>query len=114
KNLDAILLEAGTGLGMLSRESIFLVVLPLSVPVTMFGVRLATVYLIGCVTLASCIGAGGLGDYIVSGLSLYQTEFIIAGAIPVTILALFTDLFLGKVEEWVTPNGLNGVNKAKS
>ncbi|HLR10163.1 MAG TPA: ABC transporter permease [Sporosarcina sp.] len=114
KNVDPNLLEAGKGMGMTSRERIFLVELPLSVPVIMAGVRLATVYLIGWATLASYIGAGGLGDYIFSGLNLYQTEFIIAGAIPVTILALFTDLFLGKVEEWVTPNGLNGVNKAKS
>lgn len=113
KGVDANLIEAGRGMGMTTMERIFLVELPMSTPVIMAGVRLATVYLIGWATLASYIGAGGLGDYIFSGLNLYQTEFIIAGAIPVTILALFTDLFLGKVEEWVTPNGLNKLKKAK-
>lgn len=113
KGVDANLIEAGRGMGMTTKERILLVELPMSTPVIMAGVRLATVYLIGWATLASYIGAGGLGDYIFSGLNLYQTEFIIAGAIPVTILALLTDLILGKVEEWVTPNGLNELKKAK-
>lgn len=113
KNVDPNLLEAGKGMGMSSWERILFVELPLSIPIIMAGVRLATVYLIGWATLASYIGAGGLGDYIFSGLNLYQTEFIIAGAIPVTILALLTDRFLGKVEEWVTPNGLTALKKAK-
>lgn len=113
KGVDNNLVEAGRGMGMTTKERILLVELPMSTPVIMAGVRLATVYLIGWATLASYIGAGGLGDYIFSGLNLYQTEFIIAGAIPVTILALLTDLILGKVEEWVTPNGLNELKKAK-
>lgn len=113
KNVDPNLLEAGKGMGMNSWERILFVELPLSIPIIMAGVRLATVYLIGWATLASYIGAGGLGDYIFSGLNLYQTEFIIAGAVPVTILALLTDRFLGKVEDWVTPNGLTALKKAK-
>ena len=72
----------------------------------MSGIRLATVFLIGWATLASYIGAGGLGDYIFSGMNLYKPEYILAGAIPVTLLALVTDLFLGKVETWVTPKGI--------
>jgi len=103
------LLEAGRGMGMTNWERIWHVELPLAIPVIMAGIRLSTVYLIGWATLASYIGAGGLGDYIFSGLNLYQTEFILAGAIPVTILALLTDLFLGKVENWVTPKGLKKV-----
>ncbi|RDW19995.1 choline ABC transporter permease [Oceanobacillus arenosus] len=100
------LLEVGKGMGMTNWERIVQVELPLAVPVIMAGIRLSTVYLIGWATLASYIGAGGLGDYIFSGLNLYQTEFILAGAIPVTILALLTDLLLGKVEDWVTPTGM--------
>ncbi|WAA12908.1 ABC transporter permease [Fervidibacillus halotolerans] len=100
------LLEAGLGMGMTEWEKIRLVELPLAMPVIMAGIRLSTVFLIGWATLASYIGAGGLGDYIFSGLNLYKPEFILAGAIPVTILALITDLFLNKVEQWVTPKGI--------
>lgn len=100
------LIEAGIGMGMTEWERIRLVELPLATPVIMSGIRLATVFLIGWATLASYIGAGGLGDYIFSGMNLYKPEFILAGAIPVTLLALVTDLFLGKVETWVTPKGI--------
>jgi osmoprotectant transport system permease protein len=65
--------------------------------------------LIGWATLASFVGAGGLGDYIFSGLNLYQTEYIIAGAIPVTILALVVDLLFSKIEGLVTLKGIKEV-----
>ncbi|MCM3587459.1 ABC transporter permease [Mesobacillus maritimus] len=106
------LLEAGRGMGMTGWEQVRYVEIPLAIPVIMAGIRLTTVYLIGWATLASYIGAGGLGDYIFSGMSLYQTEFILAGAIPVTLLALLTDLLLGKVENWVTPTGLKKLKEA--
>ncbi|RHW31521.1 ABC transporter permease [Neobacillus notoginsengisoli] len=111
--LNHDLLEAGRGMGMTGWERIMYVELPLSIPVIMTGIRLSTVYLIGWATLASYIGAGGLGDYIFSGLNLYQAEFIIAGAVPVTILALLTDLLLGKVESLATPTGIKKVKEAK-
>ena len=106
------LLEAGRGMGMTGWERVRLVEIPLAIPVIMAGIRLTTVYLIGWATLASYIGAGGLGDYIFSGMTLYQTEFILAGAIPVTLLALLADFLLGKIENWVTPTGMEKVKEA--
>ncbi|MCM3570295.1 ABC transporter permease [Neobacillus mesonae] len=106
------LLEAGRGMGMTGWERIRYVEVPLAIPVIMAGIRLSVVYLIGWATLASFIGGGGLGDYIFSGLNLYQPEFIIAGAVPVTVLALLTDLLLGKVENWVTPKGMKKMRQA--
>ncbi|MBD7937807.1 MULTISPECIES: ABC transporter permease [Cytobacillus] len=106
KDVNKSLLEAGRGMGMTGWERIRYVELPLSIPVIMAGIRVSTVYLIGWATLAAFIGAGGLGDFIFSGLNLYQTEFIIAGAIPVTILALIVDLILGKLEYKVTPKSM--------
>ncbi|APT45259.1 ABC transporter permease [Bacillus safensis] len=105
------LLESGKGIGMTTWEQIRLVELPLAVPVIMAGVRTSTIYLIGWTTLAAFIGGGGLGDYILIGLQLYQPEFIIAGAIPVTILAVIIDLSLMKLEKKVTPEGLKGLKE---
>ncbi|AKC67409.1 ABC transporter permease [Bacillus altitudinis] len=105
------LLESGKGIGMTTWEQIRLVELPLAVPVIMAGVRTSTIYLIGWTTLAAFIGGGGLGDYILIGLQLYQPEYIIAGAIPVTILAVIIDLTLMKVEKKVTPEGLKGLKE---
>ncbi|MEK5522822.1 ABC transporter permease [Heyndrickxia sp. FSL W8-0423] len=112
KGIERNLLEAGRGMGMTGWERIRYVEIPLAIPVIMAGIRLSTVYLIGWATLAAFIGAGGLGDYIFSGLNLYQTEFIIAGAIPVTILALLVDLLLGKLENWATPKGIRKLEQA--
>lgn len=112
KGVNKDLLEAGRGMGMTGWERVRLVEIPLAIPVIMAGIRLTTVYLIGWATLASYIGAGGLGDYIFSGMTLYQTEFILAGAIPVTLLALLADFLLGKIENWVTPTGMEKVKEA--
>ncbi|MBA9025303.1 ABC transporter permease [Peribacillus huizhouensis] len=106
------LLEAGRGMGMTGWERIRYVEVPLAIPIIMAGIRLSTVYLIGWATLAAYIGAGGLGDYIFSGLNLYQAEFIVAGAVPVTILALLVDLLLGRIEEKVTPKGIRKMKEA--
>ena len=112
KGVNKRLLEAGRGMGMTGWERVRLVEIPLAIPVIMAGIRLTTVYLIGWATLAAYIGAGGLGDYIFSGMTLYQTEFILAGAIPVTLLALLADFLLGKIENWVTPTGMEKVKEA--
>lgn len=109
--LDRNLLEAAQAMGMNSIEKVIHVELPLAIPVIMSGIRISTVYLIGWATLAAFIGGGGLGDYIFTGLNLYQVEYIVAGAIPVTILALLTDLFLGKLEKMVTPTGMKKLHE---
>ncbi|OCI08043.1 choline ABC transporter permease [Bacillus paralicheniformis] len=106
KGVNQNLLESGKGIGMTAWEQIRLIELPLSVPVIMAGIRTSTVYLIGWATLAAFIGGGGLGDYIFIGLNLYQPEYIIAGAVPVTILAIVIDYMLSKTEDKVTPQGL--------
>src|SRR5699024_438003 len=106
QSLNKDLLEAGRGMGMTMWERISMVEFPLAIPVIMAGIRVSTVYLIGWATLAAYVGAGGLGDFIFDGLNLFKTEFILAGAIPTTILAMLTDYFLGRVETKLTPKGI--------
>ncbi|MBO0422869.1 glycine betaine/carnitine/choline ABC transporter permease [Enterococcus sp. DIV0840] len=98
--------DAAKGMGMTNVQSIFMVELPIAMPTIMAGIRLAAVYVIAWATLASYIGAGGLGDFIFSGLNNYQPDLIFAGTIPVTILALAADLLLGLLEKKLTPKAL--------
>lgn len=105
-NVDKNVKAAGLSMGMTKFQEIFMVEFPLAISVIMSGVRLSSVYAISWATLASFIGAGGLGDFIFNGLNLYQPDLIIGGAISVTLIALLMDLFLSKVEKWVTPKGL--------
>ena len=103
-NQDTI--DSARGLGMTNMQLILKVDIPLAMPVIMAGIRLSAIYVIAWATLASYIGAGGLGDFIFNGLSLYQTDLIFGGTIPVIILALLTDYLLGKLERKLTPKGI--------
>lgn len=103
-NPDTI--DSARGLGMTNMQLILKVDIPLAMPVIMAGIRLSAIYVIAWATLASYIGAGGLGDFIFNGLSLYQTDLIFGGTIPVIILALLTDYLLGKLERKLTPKGI--------
>ncbi|MCI1856948.1 MAG: ABC transporter permease [Sporolactobacillus sp.] len=115
RGVNRQLLEAGSGIGMTGWQRIRMVELPLSAPIIMAGVRTSSVYLIGWATLASFIGGGGLGDYIFIGLNLYKPEYIIAGAVPVTLIAIAVDHLFGRIERKVTPKGIRiekGMQKA--
>ena len=103
KNVDENYRDVAKGMGMTNLQSIFSVELPIAMPTIMAGIRLAAVYVIAWATLASYIGAGGLGDMIFSGLNNYQPELIFGGTIPVTILALLADVLLGLLENRLTP-----------
>ncbi len=111
KGVNKNLLESGKGIGMTGWEQIRLVEIPLAIPIIMAGIRTSTIYLIGWATLSSFIGGGGLGDYIFIGLNLYQPEYIIGGAVPVTILAIIIDYLLAVTERKVTPKGLQGMKE---
>ncbi|MGT2949478.1 ABC transporter permease [Streptococcus devriesei] len=102
-SVDPILKDSAKGMGMTPIQSIFQVELPLAVPVIMTGIRLSAIYVIAWATLASYIGAGGLGDLIFSGLSLFQPSLIIGGTIPVILLSLIVDYLLGRLEDYLTP-----------
>jgi osmoprotectant transport system permease protein len=86
-------------MGMTPRERLLQVELPLALPSIIAGVRVATVFGVGTVTIAAAIGAGGLGEYIYRGLSMVDSTVILAGAIPVAMLAIVADGILLLVEK---------------
>jgi osmoprotectant transport system permease protein len=113
-NVEKPIKEAGIGMGMTSMQVMLKVELPLALSVIMAGIRTATVMLIGVATLASLVGAGGLGDLIFRGISTVNTELILAGTIPSALLALLFDYLLGRMERAVTPKGMRTGSKRTS
>ncbi|NBD24694.1 glycine betaine ABC transporter substrate-binding protein [Paenibacillus glycinis] len=105
-NVEKPIKEAGIGMGMTSFQVMWKVELPLALNVIMAGIRTATVMIIGVATLASLIGAGGLGDLIFRGISTVNTELILAGTIPAALMALLFDYMLGRMEKALTPRGV--------
>ncbi len=83
--------EAAKALGMNKRQLLFRVELPLAMPVIIAGIRTAAVINVGVATLASFVAAGGLGEFIFGGISLNNTNMILAGAIPAALLAIVLD-----------------------
>ena len=106
RDADPVAVDAARALGMTGRQRLRHVRLPLAAPVIMAGIRTAAVINIGTATLAAFIGAGGLGDPIVSGLALSDVRMILSGAIPAALLALVVDGLLHVVERRMAPQGV--------
>jgi osmoprotectant transport system permease protein len=103
RDADAAACDAARALGMTDLQILRQVRLPLAAPVIMAGIRTAAVIDVGTATLAAFIGAGGLGEPIVSGLALSDTRMILSGAIPAALLAVVVDATLAGVEHFVRP-----------
>ena len=104
ETIDPSIIEVANGMGMTGWQRLFMVELPLGLPVIMAGVRMVTVMAIGVATIASFISAGGLGDLIYLGMQTVDLNIIFAGALPLIILTLGADAFLvflqRKLERW--------------
>src|SRR5690606_38192103 len=77
RNVDAAALEAAKGVGMNDAQVFFRVQMPLALPVIIAGLRLAAVELLASATLASFVGAKSLGQYILTGISLLDTTYLL-------------------------------------
>lgn len=101
-SVDKGVLQSARGMGYSTAQTILRIQLPLSLPYIMSGIRITTVYIISWATLASLIGAGGLGQLIVSGLGVNKPEMIFVGGIGAILLALVADALLGLLEGWLS------------
>lgn len=106
RTADRAVVDAARGMGTSNAQLLFLVELPLASPVLFAGIQTATVQNIGLATLAAYIGGGGLGDLILQGLAMFDGEVLLAGAVPVALLAITTEIALGRLRRVVIPPGL--------
>jgi osmoprotectant transport system permease protein len=79
---------------------------PLVLPTIAAGIRTSAVQIIATATLAAYIGAGGYGVYIVDGVNTFKNQEILAGAIPVAILALIIEVCMSWLQRILTPEGI--------
>jgi osmoprotectant transport system permease protein len=103
RSVEASVLENARGLGMNEFQVFSRVHLPLALPVVIAGLRTASVEVFASATLAGFVGAGSLGRFITSGLTLLDYRLLLVGAIPVTLLALTAEAVLAGIERLVTP-----------
>jgi osmoprotectant transport system permease protein len=96
--IDPALTEAAEGVGMTPRQSLFMVELPLALPVMMAGIRTSAVWVIGTATLSTPIGQTSLGNYIFAGLQTQNWVFVLFGCLAAALLALAVDQLLALIE----------------
>lgn len=94
QGVPAAVVECAVAMGLTPRQVLRQVEWPLALPSIVSGLRVAVVIGVGTATIASAIGAGGLGDYIFRGLAMVDPTVILAGALPAAILALAADAAL--------------------
>ena len=85
------LTEAALGMGYTSGQVFRRIEMPLALPVIVAGVRIATVTVVGLVTVTSLLGLGGLGFFILNGIRksiIFPTEIIVGVTLSVALAAL--------------------------
>lgn len=105
-SIDPLLKKVATGIGLNRWQRLKYVEIPLAMPTVLAGIRTAAVINIGTATLAAFIGAGGLGEFIVTGLALNNTSMILEGAIPAAVLAILVEFLFELIEKLFIPKHL--------
>lgn len=106
ENLPDGLREAGRGIGMTFWQRLRWVEIPMALPVIFGGIRTAVVMNVGVMAIAAVIGAGGLGQLLLDGISGSDIRMLIAGALMICLLAIFLDWLLHRLQQALTPKGI--------
>lgn len=105
-SVDAAVVDAARGMGTSDVQLLRHVQFPLAMPFMFAGIQTAVVQSIGLATLAAYIGGGGFGDWILQGLAVRNFPILLAGAVPVAVIAMSAEIILGWVRKLVVPRGL--------
>ena len=112
RNVDPEVRDAAGGMGLSGGQVLRKVEIPMALPVIMAGVRTSAVQVVATATLAAFVGLGGLGRPIFTGLAIgvqfnpVAREIVLVGVVAVALLAILTELALGRAERLVVPTGL--------
>ncbi len=107
--IDAVskdVIEAATGMGMTKRQILLQIELPNALPVIAGGIRTSTAIIVGTAPLAFLIGGGGLGFWIFTGIALVDMGIMMAGAVPVALIAMLFDFCLARSEKMFISRGV--------
>ena len=106
QDIPRSLRESAIALGLSPTARLWEVYLPMASRSILSGIKTSAVINIGTATLAALIGAGGLGEPIISGLNLNDHATILEGAIPAAVLALLVQWCFDLLDRVLIPKGL--------
>src|SRR5699024_5548673 len=102
--VDQAIIEAGRGMGRTANQ--ILKKIKFVIAFIMAGIPTAIILNVGIAPLATFVGVGGLVDVIYRGSQSYNNYLVLAGAVPVAVMANMFDVILRFIEKVVTPKGL--------
>ena len=106
QDIPRSLRESAIALGLSPIVRLWEIYLPMASRSILSGIKTSAVINVGTATLAALIGAGGLGEPILSGLNLNDHVTILQGAIPAAVLALLVQWFFDLLDRVLIPKGL--------
>src|SRR6266550_3429217 len=106
QDIPRSLRESAVALGLSPFTRLWEIYLPMASRSILSGIKTSAVINIGTATLAALIGAGGLGEPILSGLNLNDHATILEGAVPAALLALLVQWFFDVLDRVLIPKGL--------
>ena len=106
QDIPRSLRESAIALGLTPATRLWQIYLPMSSRSILSGIKTSAVINVGTATLAALIGAGGLGEPILSGLNLNDHVTILQGAIPAALLALIVQWSFDLLDRVLIPKGL--------
>ncbi|WP_405647040.1 ABC transporter permease [Streptomyces uncialis] len=95
--------QAARGLGYGPVRLLLTVELPLALPASMAGLRIATVSAVSLVTVGAIVGFGGLGNLIYAGMNTYFKAQVLTASVLCVVIAVAADLLLLGVQRLLTP-----------
>jgi osmoprotectant transport system permease protein len=98
--------ESAAALGLPPFERLTRIFLPMASRTILAGIKTSAIINVGTATLAALIGAGGLGEPIISGLNLNDNTTILEGAVPAALLALVVQFLFDLLDRFLIPRGL--------
>lgn len=95
ESVDVSYVDSAKGVGMSKWQALYMVKIPLALPVILAGIKNALVLAVGTTTIGSFVGAGGLGDVILRGINTVGgTAIILTGAFLCTLIAWIFELLI--------------------
>lgn len=108
RGADADTKDAARGMGMTGWEVLWKVEIPMALPLILLGLRVAAIQIVATATVAAYPGLGGLGRYVVDGLSRNDYQLVIGGSAVIVLLALVVQVVFTVLRRVIVSPGLLG------
>lgn len=108
EQVDPAARDAARGMGMRGWQLLWRVEVPIALPLMVSGLRSALLQVVATATLAATVGLGGLGRFLIDGLSVRDYAQMAGGAVTVAALALLLDVMVATLQRVVVSPGLAG------